>query len=80
VDRAGGLEWLKNTKCHGVLFSLCSAFFSMPYLGWYFGGFEGGAIGSMLSMFVIYGLVSGAFEGKPSELKTGSATNNRYHL
>ena len=52
----------------------------MPYLGWYFGGFESGAIGSMLSMFVIYDLISGAFEGKPSELKTGSATNNRYHL
>ena len=53
----------------------------MPYLGWYFGGFEGGAIGSMLSMFGIYDLISGAFEGKPSELeKTGSATNNRCHL
>ena len=41
----------------------------MPYLGWYFGGFEGGAIGSMLSMFVVYGLVSGAFKCKPSELE-----------
>ena len=52
----------------------------MPYLGWYFGGFESKDIGSMLSMFGIYDLISGAFEGKPSELKTGSATNNRYHV
>ena len=69
MDRAGGVFVVKNKKHHGVLFSLYSAFFSMPDLGWYFGGFEGGAIGSMLSMFVVYGLVSGAFKCKPSELE-----------
>jgi len=47
----------------------------MPYLGWYFGGFEGGAIVSMLSMFVVCGLVSGAFEGKPSELEKNEFGN-----
>ena len=47
----------------------------MPYLGWYFGGFESGAIGSILSMFVVYGLVSGAFKRKPSELEKNEFGN-----
>ena len=47
----------------------------MPYLGWYFGDFEGGAIGSMLSMCVVYGLVSGAFKRKPSELEKNEFGN-----
>ena len=50
-------------------------FFIMPYLGWYFGGFESGAIGSILSMFVVYGLVSGAFKRKPSELEKNEFGN-----
>ena len=47
----------------------------MPYLGWYFGGFESGSIGSMFSMFVVYSLVSGAFKRKPSELEKNEFGN-----
>lgn len=75
MTEQGGWKWLKNTKCHGVLFSFCSAVFIMHYLGWYFGGFEGGAIVSTLPMFVVCGLVSGAFKRKPSELEKNEFGN-----
>ena len=47
----------------------------MHYLGWYFGGFEGGAFVSTLPMFVVCGLVSGAFKRKPSELEKNEFGN-----
>ena len=47
----------------------------MHYLGWYFGGFESKAIGSMLSMLFIYDLISGAFKRKPSELEKNEFGN-----
>ena len=75
-----GVEMVESKNPMASYFPCVRHFFIMPYLGWYFGCFESGAIGSMFSMLFIYDLISGAFEGKPSELKTGSATNNRYHL
>ena len=47
----------------------------MLHLGWYFGGFESKAIGGILSMFVVYSLVSGAFRRKPSELEKNEFGN-----